>query len=119
MSRPRTFFNRSQVSHTSFRGSDLTESFLCWNDFLAVDFSGAALARADLRGSLFKEVSFAEADLSEADLRRSGFVGCDFSRAILLNARLTESGARELRLSKEQRNAISWQDDDGPEPPGG
>src|SRR5262245_66315966 len=50
MTLQRTFFNRSEVSGTSFRGSDLTESFLCWNDFVSVDFSEAVLARADLRG---------------------------------------------------------------------
>jgi uncharacterized protein YjbI with pentapeptide repeats len=36
---PRTFFGRSEIKGASFRGTDLRESRLCWNDFIDVDFS--------------------------------------------------------------------------------
>src|SRR5262249_361591 len=29
---PRTFVNRTGLSYVSFAGSDLSESFMCWND---------------------------------------------------------------------------------------
>jgi BTB/POZ domain-containing protein KCTD9 len=39
---PRTFFGRSEIKEASFRGTDLRESWLCWNDFIDVDFSEAS-----------------------------------------------------------------------------
>jgi len=50
---PRTFFGRSEIRDMSFRGTDLSESTLCWNDFIAVDFSDCDLSNGDLRASLF------------------------------------------------------------------
>ncbi len=114
---PRTFFGRSEIRASSFRGTDLSESTLCWNDFVDVDFGGACLVSSDLRASLFERVSFARADLRDADLRRSTFEDCDFAGADLRGAKLTR--AQELPLSDAQREVIAWQDDDGPEPPGG
>jgi len=119
LSIPRTFFCRSLVSHTNFRGSDLAESFMCWNDFVRVDFSSADLSRADLRAAIFDQVSFAGADLSGADLRRSNFTQCDFTDAKMAAARLTVAAGRGLELSSAQWDSIAWQDDEGPEPAGG
>ena len=56
---PRTFFGRSEIAHTSFANSDLSESTLCWNDFVDVDFTNACLAGADLRASNYERVRFA------------------------------------------------------------
>jgi uncharacterized protein YjbI with pentapeptide repeats len=119
LSIPRTLFCRSLVSHTNFRGSDLAESFMCWNDFVRVDFSWANLSWADLRAAMFDQVSFAGADLSGADLRRSDFTQCDFTDAKMAGARLAVAVGRGLELSIAQRGSIAWQDDEGPEPAGG
>jgi len=116
---PRTLFCRSEVARTSFRDADLSESFMCWTDFVDVDFSTAVLAKADLRASSFQRVSFADADLSGADVTRSGFAGCTFRGARLAGTRLTKAVARQMQLSEEQRREVAWHDDEGPEPLGG
>ena len=41
---PHTFFGRSEISGVAFCNTDFTESHLCWNDFLDVDFTDAVLA---------------------------------------------------------------------------
>src|SRR5689334_10312217 len=38
---PRTFFGRSGISSSSFENTDLSESTLCWNDFIDVSFRNA------------------------------------------------------------------------------
>lgn len=116
---PRTFFGRSQITGTAFRNTDLTESNLCWNDFINVDFTDAILAKSDLRAALFSKVKFVSADLSNADLRRSTFEHCDFTRARMDGAILTHDQAAALGLCEEQRTSIFWVGDDGPEPAGG
>src|SRR5689334_22012247 len=35
---PRTYFGRSEINDALFCNTDLTESSLCWNDFIDVDF---------------------------------------------------------------------------------
>ena len=116
---PRTFFGRSQVGQVSFANSDLSESVLCWNDFTEVDFSDCDLSRTDLRASEFNRVIFTRADLTNADLRLSNFRACNFVAARMRGTRLTKAQGRKLKLSKQQRQEIDWQNDEGEEPPGG
>jgi uncharacterized protein YjbI with pentapeptide repeats len=116
---PRTFFGRSEIKETSFRGTDLRESRLCWNDFIDVDFSEAILRDADLRASLFERVSFAGSDLGLADLRQSTFTNCVFDRASMKGTILTRQQGKTLSLSASQLSEISWTDDEGEEPRGG
>ncbi len=115
----RTFFGRSEIANVSFRGSNLTESNLRWNDFINVDFSNAVLSNADLRASEYVRVKFDGADLSGADLRYSGYEDCTFTGAILRGAKLAEDQKNQLNLDDEQKNQVSWQADHGPEPSGG
>jgi uncharacterized protein YjbI with pentapeptide repeats len=116
---PRTFFGRSEIKGASFRGTDLRESRLCWNDFIDVDFSETILSDADLRASLFERVSFAGTDLRSADLRRSTFTNCVFDRASMKGTILTRRLGKTLSLSGSQLSEINWTDDDGEEPVGG
>jgi uncharacterized protein YjbI with pentapeptide repeats len=118
---PRTFFGRSGFTRVRFADSDLTESRMCWNDFVECDFGQAVLAGCDLRASIFRRCRFAGADLCRADLRRTTFEDCDFAGADLGAALVgAESGCR-LRdsLTREQRADLEWVEDEGPEPPGG
>ena len=114
-----TFFGRSEVNKASFQNTDLTESNLCWNDFLGVDFAGAVLAKTDMRSSRFADVNFRAADLRGADMRRSSFERCVFDEAMLDDAVLTNDQARMILLTPEQREAIDWRNDPGEEPGGG
>jgi BTB/POZ domain-containing protein KCTD9 len=116
---PRTFFGRSEINNVSFRNTDLTESNLCWNDFIVVDFTLAILARADLRASAFTRVTFVRSDLRGADLRRSTFEECQFLGALMDGAHLTHDQLPEMSLSTGQQDVIQWHDDDGPQPSGG
>lgn len=116
---PRTYFGRSEVNDALFCNTDLTESRLCWNDFIDVDFSDAVLARCDLRASSFTRVKFNRADLRGADLRRSSFEDCSFEDAILDRAILTRAQADLLKLNDAQHQVIAFTNDDGPEPDGG
>lgn len=119
MTLPRTFFGRSEIRGASFHDSDLSESTLCWCDFIGVDFSQACLAGSDLRASSFDQVRFERCDLRGADLRRSSFAGCDFAECLMTGAKLTRNQADGLALSTQQRAEIAWQDDEGEEPDGG
>jgi uncharacterized protein YjbI with pentapeptide repeats len=116
---PRTFFGRSEVSGASFRNTDLSESTLCWNDFVEVDFSDGSLRGGDLRAAVFDGVIFARCDLRGADLRRSSFKRCEFTDADLRGAKLTREQAVLLELSLEQERGVLWEDGDGEEPDGG
>ncbi len=116
---PRAFFGRSEIRSVSFRGTDLSESAANWNDFIDVDFSTADLSRADLRASIFKHVIFRGAILRGADLRRATFHKCAFTDADMTGAKVTRALAWLLQLSRDQRHAIDWQSDPGPEPEGG
>lgn len=116
---PRTFFGRSEVGPMSFRNTDLSESTLCWNDFIDVNFTDADLSESDLRASVFTRVAFVRATLRNADLRRSDFVGCDFTDADMTGVKLTRKQGKRIRLSGEQQAVVDWQDADGDEPPGG
>jgi uncharacterized protein YjbI with pentapeptide repeats len=119
---PRTFFGRSWLVRVNFADTDLSESCMCWNDFDDCDFTGADLSGCDMRASIFRRCVFAGALLRGADLRRSTFDGCDFTGAELSGAVAEGIGSRaRLRdlLSAEQRAAVRWVEDTGPEPPGG
>lgn len=116
---PRTFFGRSEISDVSFRNSDLSQSCLCWNDFIDVDFSEADLGGADLRSSIFERVRFNNANLKGADLRHSSFEDCDFHGADLSDAVLSRSQKDLLALTTSQENVIDWRSRAGPEPDGG
>lgn len=116
---PRTYFARSEIESASFRGTDLAQSNLCWNDLVDVDFGDAVLTGADMRASIYERVSFAGANLDSADLRRSTFSGCSFDGASMNGAVLTRAQGQGLALSPAQRAAIAWTDDDGVEPGGG
>jgi BTB/POZ domain-containing protein KCTD9 len=116
---PRTFFGRSAFNKVGFRNTDLSESNLCWNDFIDVDFSEASLAGCDARASLFSAVNFASADLSHADLRHSRFESCDFTGAEMRGAILAREQGTSVTLSEKQKAAIAWTEDEGEEPRGG
>lgn len=116
---PRTFFGRSEISSISFQNTDLSESTLCWNDFIEVDFTDADLSESDLRASLYRRVTFVRANLRNADLRFSSFNECDFTTADMAGAKLTWEQGEQLTLSDGQRKGIDWQDREGEEPPGG
>ena len=116
---PRTFFGRSEVSDASFRNTDLSESCMCWSDFVDVDFTDADLSGADLRSSVYKNVRFCSASLRRADLRRSSFENCDFQGADLTGAVLSRSQKSSLSLTAEQSKVIEWRWRSGREPGGG
>ncbi len=116
---PRTFFGRSEISSISFQNTDLSESTLCWNDFIEVNFTDTDLSGCDLRASIFSEVDFVRANLRNADLRRSSFEACDFTDADMAGAKLTHEQGEAIDLSEQQRQEIDWQDSQGDEPPGG
>lgn len=116
MTLPRTFVSRSEVAAVSFKNTDLSESTLCWNDFVGVDFREGSLRGSDLRAATFNGVNFSLCDLRDADLRRSSFEDCDFTDSDLRGAKLTPAQATRMGLSLRQRESVAWQQDDGEEP---
>jgi uncharacterized protein YjbI with pentapeptide repeats len=116
---PRTYFSRSEIRKVTFRNSDFSESTVCWNNFIDVDFTEANLANCDLRASIFIKVNWNKANLENTDLRHSDFEQCNFYAAKMKNAKLTKDKANSIGLSKEQRQQIDWQADEGEEPAGG
>ena len=119
LSLPPTYFGRSEIRGVSFRGTDLSESTMCWNDFINVDFSSVDLSGADLRASIYERVNFQGASLRNADLRCGTFKDCMFTKADMAGAKLTRSLRWFFRLSGDQRKTIDWQSSPGPEPEGG
>jgi uncharacterized protein YjbI with pentapeptide repeats len=116
---PRTRLGRMLVKGATFRETDLSESTLCWCDFVSVDFTDACLRRSDLRASAYRQVNFARCDLRGADLRHSDFEACDFTDARMEGAMLAHLAGRHLPLSQRQRAGVFWLADDGDEPSGG
>jgi len=116
---PRTFFGRSEINDAAFRNTDLSQSCMCWNDFVKVDFTGADLSGADLRASIYRNVRFSAANLQRADLRHSSFEECDFNGTDLTRAILTRSQKKSLNLTPEQSSVVDWRWRSGPEPDGG
>ncbi len=119
MTLPRTFFGKSEICDASFRDTDLSESTLCWCDFVNVDFSHTTLNASDLRASNFERVRFDRFDLHNTDLRRSTFKACSFEARLLDGAKLTRTQARALTLSPQQLAAIDWQTNEDDELGGG
>lgn len=116
---PRTFFGRSLIEKASFANTDLSESVLCWNDFVDVNFEGASLSGADLRAAVFTRCRFAGADLRKADLRGARLVKCVVDGA-LVDGAVVEIEAQWLELLTEQQLAgMKVDDEPGEEPPGG
>jgi hypothetical protein len=113
---PRTFFARTEIHYTRFRDTDLSQSFMCWNDWLDCDFTAADLSSANLKAARYLYCTFAGANLNGADLRMADFIGCDFTGAQMQRARLTRKQAKSLALTAEQRKVIAWQSREGPEP---
>jgi hypothetical protein len=120
---PRTYFGRSLLERIAFRNTDLSQSVMCWNDFIDCDLSRADLTRSDIRSATFQRCLFVGADLRWADLRGSAFEGCDFTGANLRGAKADEEFGHEWeligRLSEKQRKGMKWYEDPGPDPDGG
>jgi BTB/POZ domain-containing protein KCTD9 len=116
---PRTFFGRSEIRSVSFRGSDLSESVACWNDFTDVDFSLVDLSQADLRASIFKNVNFYGANLHNVDFRHATFQKCIFTNADLAGAKFVRGFRWFFILTSSQRSSVNWQKTPGEEPKGG
>lgn len=116
---PHTFFGRSEINDAAFRNTDFTESNLCWNDFIKVDFTDAVLAGSDMRASLFQHVKFVRADLRRADLRHSTFEECSFEGALMKGVILTKNQKSMMGLSPSQIEEVAWSSHEGPEPDGG
>jgi uncharacterized protein YjbI with pentapeptide repeats len=119
---PRMFFGRSSFEKVNFSATDLSDSRVCWNEFIECDFSGADLRGCDLRATDFRQCIFRDADLTGADLRRSPFEACIFEGAKLAGAIAHKRSAAEdlvPLLTKAQRAEIRWVHELGDEPPGG
>ena len=116
---PKTFFGRSEINDCSFANTDLSESKMCWNDFIDVDFTDADLTNSDLRASNYSNVKFVRCDLKGADLRRSSFENCDFMDAELEFTTMTSDQVEVMNLTGDQLDSININEDAGPEPDGG
>ncbi|MDJ0916402.1 MAG: pentapeptide repeat-containing protein [Woeseiaceae bacterium] len=116
---PRTFFGRSEIRDAAFRNTDLSQSRMCWNEFVDVDFTEADLSFADLRCSWFQQVQFSDANLTGADLRHSSFEGCDFQGADMTDAVLTRFQKRLVALTPGQTARVDWRWRSGEKPDGG
>lgn len=114
-----TFFGRSEVGAVSFYNTKLSDSNLCWNDFVRTDFTECDLSGSDLRASNFTGVKFVNSNLEKCDLRHSNFKDCLFEGANFKNAKLTHEQKIQFSLSDEQIRSINWLDDEGLEPDGG
>ncbi|HEY9713800.1 MAG TPA: pentapeptide repeat-containing protein [Chroococcales cyanobacterium] len=119
LSLPKTYVGRSELKLITFINTDLSSSSMCWNDFIACDFSDADLSNSDLRFAIFAGCKFDGAHLSGTDLRGSTFVTCSFGGATMNNATVETDNALRADLSEDQIKAITWAPDAGPEPDGG
>ena len=105
---PRTFFGRSSLERVLFRNTDLSESRMCWDDFIECDFTCADLTGCDLRASVFRDCRFTGAIMTNAELRGAGFRHCDFTRAQMKGAKLTHTQRLTVALSQEQKKVVDW-----------
>lgn len=108
LSLPRTFFGRSSLERLDFHNTDLSESRMCWNDFLDCDFRHADLTGCDMRASIFTNCTFTGALLRRAEMRGARFAACVFTDADMAGAKLTYFQRLTLRLSPEQKANIEW-----------
>jgi uncharacterized protein YjbI with pentapeptide repeats len=113
---PRRYINRTELQRVSFRNTDLSQSFMCWNDFVDCDFTDADLACCDMRASIFRECSFVRCKLTGADLRGSLFEGCGFTNADLRGAWLDDDFPADLTVEQASLRAVACE---WPEPRGG
>src|SRR5262249_50770594 len=111
---PRRMINRSGFERVSFRNTDLSQSFMCWNDFINCDFTDADLSCCDMRASIFDSCSFVRCKLIAADLRRSSFEDCDFTDADLRGAFI--ECMEDIAGTREQYRTIEITEDEGPQP---
>lgn len=116
---PHTYFGRSKIQDAAFCNTDFTESSLCWNDFIDVDFTDAVLRGADMRASIYTRVKFVRSDMRNADLRHSTFKGCEFSEALMAGATASRFQRFSMRLSSIQIAEIRWTWASGEVPEGG
>ena len=120
---PRTFFGRSEFERVSFQNTDLSESRMCWNDFIECDFSLADLSACDMRASTYVRCKFDQAILKDADFRHSFFEDCTFAGANVTGVIVDEPSAKECELfealTNEQIALLEQWANPGPEPKGG
>jgi uncharacterized protein YjbI with pentapeptide repeats len=118
---PRTFFGKSDMQRVSFRNTDLSQSTLCWSDFIECDFTDADLTCCDMRASIFRNCRFVRCQLVAADLRHSSFETCDFTDADLSGAVtcFEQDGLPVEALSDEQHEQVDDRVDPGELPAGG
>jgi len=123
---PWTLFLRSEMVDCRFEYADLSESSMTWCDWKNCNFTKADLRGCDLRKSVFKDCAFYNAILDGADLRGTQFVDCRFGYASMKGAKLEKSigfftrfRSKQLRLSKEQAEQMTWTQSSGDEPRGG
>ena len=119
---PRILINRTGLSHVSFAGSDLYESFMCRDDFENCDFTLANLSKCDMRASRFVKCKFRNANLQGADFRMAELTGCEFSDANMTGTIFDDTITYKSllnKLSDSQKRVICWAPHAGPEPPGG
>jgi uncharacterized protein YjbI with pentapeptide repeats len=119
LSLSRLFVGRSRFKEVDFSNSDLSESRLCWNDFVNCRFQHAILKGCDGRASIWKKCDFRDADLSRCDWRHSRFVKCRFESALCEGMRLTRDQNGHLELDEQQLAQVHWCEDAGDEPEGG
>lgn len=106
------------MNSISFANTDLSGSFICWNDILHCNFTKCDFSNADMRANLFEDVSFENANLTNADLRHSWFENCTFAGAKMAGAKVGISSV--LDLTPKQEDEIDWYEhDEADEPPGG
>ena len=108
--------SRSTMVNVNFSRTSLKHAEMRWNRVYDCDFSRCVMVDADLRGSVYEQCSFKHAILDGADFRFSLFEMCSFLGASMNGVKLTYEVGDQLNLDSEQRDAIDWQDADGPVP---
>jgi len=103
-----TLFAKSEISLTTFRGSNLRRSLSHSCDWLDCDLGETELAYADLRTCRFLYCDFSNADLEGADLRQSSFVGCNFTGANMQDVCMELEDRENVNLSDQQKAQINW-----------
>ncbi len=103
---PRCFFARSLLERVSFLNTELTESWLCWDNFEGCDFWKSVLTRCDMRCSYWKNCRFDKADLTGADLRGSNFENCTLEGATFKDTLVLPGDVLLAQLSEAQKAGI-------------
>ncbi|MCW3053679.1 MAG: pentapeptide repeat-containing protein, partial [Chthonomonadales bacterium] len=103
-----TLFGKSEISLTTFRGSNLRRSLSYECDWLDCDLAETELSYANLRTCRFLFCDFSNAKLEGADLRESSFVGCNFTGANLHGVCLDQEYKETVHLSEQQQPQVNW-----------